>query len=198
MLFRSNERVYKDAHQPFRLQNQYFDEETGLHYNLFRYYEPEVGRFVNQDPIGLLGGENLYWFAPNVFNWLDLFGLNRTPISFTSSTGLTLSVTGYTGLQHLSDSQVKSLAYLNGPENKRPFGKSPVDKKGNTIILHHYKQQSQGPIIAMPERCHRENSKALHPLGNKGGIDNRDEFNQWKREFWYDQALKELSRRGIK
>ena len=42
------------------------------------------------------------------------------------------------------------------------------------------------------------NSKALHPLGNKGGIDNRDEFNQWKREFWYDQALKELSRRGIK
>lgn len=50
----------------------------------------------------------------------------------------------------------------------------------------------------MPERCHRENSKALHPLGNKGGIDNRVEFNQWKREFWYDQDLKELSRRGIK
>lgn len=102
------------------------------------------------------------------------------------------------GLQHLSDSQVKSLAYLNGPKNKRPFGKSPVDKKGNTIILHHYKQQSQDPIIVIPERCHHENSKALHPLGNKGGIDNRDEFNQWKREFWYDQALKELSRRGIK
>lgn len=101
------------------------------------------------------------------------------------------------GLQHLSDSQVKSLAYLNGPKNKRPFGKSPVEKKGNTIILHHYKQQSQDPIIVIPERCHHENSKALHPLGNKSGIDNRDEFNQWKREFWYDQALKELSRRGI-
>ena len=51
-----DERVYKDAHQPFRLQNQYYDEETGLHYNLMRYYEPEAGRFVNQDPIGLLGG----------------------------------------------------------------------------------------------------------------------------------------------
>ena len=49
---KKDERVYKDAHQPFRLQNQYFDEETGLHYNLMRYYEPEVGRFVNQDPIG--------------------------------------------------------------------------------------------------------------------------------------------------
>ena len=54
------ERVYKNVHQPFRLQNQYYDEETGLHYNLMRYYEPEAGWFVNQDPIGLSGGDNLY------------------------------------------------------------------------------------------------------------------------------------------
>ena len=67
---KKDERVYKNAHQPFRLQNQYFDEETGLHYNLKRYYEPEAGRFVNQDPIGLLGGDNLYWFAPNTSKWL--------------------------------------------------------------------------------------------------------------------------------
>ena len=72
-------RVYKNAHQPFRLQNQYFDEETGLHYNLMRYYEPEAGRFVNQDPIGLWGGENLYQFAPIVQEWLDPFGLAKTP-----------------------------------------------------------------------------------------------------------------------
>ena len=72
-------RVYKDAHQPFRLQNQYFDEETGLHYNLIRYYEPESGRFVNQDPIGLEGGENLYAFAPNVKGWVDPLGLSNAP-----------------------------------------------------------------------------------------------------------------------
>ncbi|WP_199179763.1 RHS repeat-associated core domain-containing protein [Veillonella sp. S13053-19] len=41
----------------FRLQNQYADHETGLHYNFFRYYEPDAGRFVNQDPIGLEGGK---------------------------------------------------------------------------------------------------------------------------------------------
>lgn len=62
---KKDERVYKITHQPFRLQNQYFDKETGLHYNLVRYYNPESGRFVNQNPIGLAGGENLYWFAPN-------------------------------------------------------------------------------------------------------------------------------------
>ncbi|WP_156719296.1 hypothetical protein [Veillonella dispar] len=33
--------------------DQYADRETGLHYNLFRYYEPDAGCFVNQDPIGL-------------------------------------------------------------------------------------------------------------------------------------------------
>lgn len=54
---KKDEHVYRDAHQPFQLQNQYYDEETGLHYNLKRYYDPAVGRFVNQDPIGLLGGE---------------------------------------------------------------------------------------------------------------------------------------------
>jgi RHS family protein (fragment) len=43
-----------------------------------RYYEPEAGRFVNQDPIGLLGGANLYWFAPNSQIWVDALGL--TPI----------------------------------------------------------------------------------------------------------------------
>jgi RHS repeat-associated protein len=49
--------------QPLRFQGQYFDDETGLHYNTFRYYDPEVGRFITQDPIGLLGGFNLYEYA---------------------------------------------------------------------------------------------------------------------------------------
>ena len=72
-------RLKKDEHQPFRLQNQYFDEETGLHYSFFRYYEPDTGRFINQNPIGLAGGENLYWFAPNGQDWLDPLGLDRKP-----------------------------------------------------------------------------------------------------------------------
>ena len=75
---KKDERVYRNAHQPFQLQNQYYDEETGLHYNLKRYYEPEAGRFVNQDPIGLLGGENLYQFAPNTQDWIDPLGWKRT------------------------------------------------------------------------------------------------------------------------
>ena len=56
-------KVTDSAYQPFRLQNQYADRETGLHYNFFRYYEPNVGRFVNQDPIGLLGGGEFVCFC---------------------------------------------------------------------------------------------------------------------------------------
>ena len=48
-------KVTDSAYQPFRLQNQYADRETGLHYNFFRYYEPEAGRFINQDPIKYWG-----------------------------------------------------------------------------------------------------------------------------------------------
>ena len=68
-------KVTDSAYQPFRLQNQYADLETGLHYNFFRYYEPDAGRFVNQDPIGLLGGSNLYQYASNTGLWIDSFGL---------------------------------------------------------------------------------------------------------------------------
>ena len=68
-------RVTDSAYQPFRLQNQYADRETGLHYNFFRYYEPDVGRFVNQDPIRLWGGENFYQFAFNAKVWFDPLGL---------------------------------------------------------------------------------------------------------------------------
>lgn len=68
---KNDERVYQKAHQPFRLQNQCFDEEARLHNNLLRYYDSEAGRFVNQEPIGLMGGENFYQFAPNVQGWVD-------------------------------------------------------------------------------------------------------------------------------
>ena len=60
---------------PLRFQGQYCDEETGLHYNRFRYYSPGEGRFINQDPIGLNGGFNSYQYARNPIAWIDPFGL---------------------------------------------------------------------------------------------------------------------------
>ncbi|HFQ4952065.1 TPA: RHS repeat-associated core domain-containing protein [Vibrio vulnificus] len=60
---------------PLRFQGQYHDVETGLHYNLARYYDPRTGRFIQPDPIGLLGGINHYQYAPNPVMWVDPHGL---------------------------------------------------------------------------------------------------------------------------
>ena len=65
------------ANIPFRFQGQYYDEESGLHYNRFRYYDPEIGRFVSQDPIGLKGGGNLYAYVNNPNQWVDILGLSK-------------------------------------------------------------------------------------------------------------------------
>ena len=62
--------------QNLRFQGQYLDRETGLHYNTFRFYDPDVGRFTTPDPIGLRGGLNFYGYTPNPFGWIDPLGLS--------------------------------------------------------------------------------------------------------------------------
>ena len=63
--------------QPIRYQGQYEDEESGLYYNRHRYYDPQLGRYVNQDPIGFLGGMNTYTCADNnSIIWIDNMGLS--------------------------------------------------------------------------------------------------------------------------
>jgi RHS repeat-associated protein len=54
---------------------QWFDDETGLGYSLYRYYDGMTGRFISPDPIGLLGGQNQYAYGPNPINWIDPYGL---------------------------------------------------------------------------------------------------------------------------
>ncbi len=58
-----------------RFQGQYWDEETGLHYNFNRYYDPALGRYLTQDPLGLAGGDNFYQYCPNPISWIDPLGL---------------------------------------------------------------------------------------------------------------------------
>jgi RHS repeat-associated protein len=66
---------YGSLHQPLRFLGQYYDAESGLHYNQHRYYDPDTGRFMTQDPIGLKGGINVYRYAMNPTRWIDPLGL---------------------------------------------------------------------------------------------------------------------------
>ncbi|MER0209553.1 RHS repeat-associated core domain-containing protein [Brenneria sp. L4-2C] len=48
---------------------------------MFRYYDPDCGRFTQSDPIGLAGGINLYQYAPNALTWIDPLGLAKCHFS---------------------------------------------------------------------------------------------------------------------
>mgnify|MGYP000847265526 FL=1 len=71
------QRKRPSAFIPFKYQGQYEDAETGLYYNRFRYYDPNAGSYISQDPIGLVGGNpTLYGYAQDTNGWIDPLGLD--------------------------------------------------------------------------------------------------------------------------
>ncbi|WP_338420986.1 RHS repeat-associated core domain-containing protein [Escherichia fergusonii] len=80
--FEENRDIYSiHPQQNLRFAGQYLDRETGLHYNTFRYFLPESGRFSQPDPISLEGGINLYQYAPNPLGWIDPWGLTAKDLA---------------------------------------------------------------------------------------------------------------------
>ena len=72
---------------PLRFQGQYFDPESGLHYNRHRYYNPDIGRYLTPDPVKLAGGINAYQYVLNPTGWVDPLGLSCKPGDCPDSTG---------------------------------------------------------------------------------------------------------------
>ena len=71
------QRKRPSAFIPFKYQGQYEDAETGLYYNRFRYYDPNAGSYISQDPIGLVGeNHTLYSHVKSPNSQLDLLGLD--------------------------------------------------------------------------------------------------------------------------
>ncbi|WP_368737419.1 RHS repeat-associated core domain-containing protein [Parazoarcus communis] len=75
-----------------RFQGQWIDEESGLYYNRYRYYDPTQGRYVTQDPIGLMGGVNLFAYPSDPIVGRDPLGLRRSPIRTAGTAGTSSSM----------------------------------------------------------------------------------------------------------
>jgi RHS repeat-associated protein len=107
---------------PLRFQGQYFDQESGLHYNRHRYYNPDVGRYLTPDPVKLGGGINAYLYAPNPTGWVDPLGLSVCP--------------GGDGCKpsHNAESPTKHAKANNG----EPTLPAPASKQDTTVRVRHY------------------------------------------------------------
>ena len=150
------------AHQPFRLQNQYCDAETGLHYNFYRYYEPNSGRFVNQDPIGLEGGDNLYTFAPNAQNWIDPSGnIAFVPILIAMGVG------ALTGVAADAAMQVGQNVFEGKPLDCINLNQIAASAALGAIIPPAYKLTKCAAQVAKNANSLRKNSKAAKDLKRK-------------------------------
>ncbi|WP_433712794.1 RHS repeat-associated core domain-containing protein, partial [Escherichia marmotae] len=158
---------------------QYLDRETGLHYNLHRYYDPDVGRFIVTDPIGLKGGLNLYQYAPNPLSYIDPLGLK--PCAPTGefdriTTGKVYRVIRpdedpLSGLFSLNPNNIKTVAghVTSGSRSPSQFISATKDlsiaekwaaKSGNRIVEIDLSKVSGGAIdISSP--------KGLDLLGNQ-------------------------------
>ena len=156
-------KVTDSAYQPFRLQNQYADRETGLHYNFFRYYEPDAGRFVNQDPIGLWGEENLYVFGRNTQRWIDPFGLATVDATFNMG-GETFQ--GVNPTEHANRKSGKTGCRLAGPNSDEYSMHAEID-----AMFKAYKKGKRGgtgeliveglPVCGWCKRSLKNMAKAL-------------------------------------
>ena len=106
-----------------RFPGQYFDSETGCHYNYFRYYCPDIGRYLTADPIGLVGGLNLYsYVGNNPTYWVDPLGLDPFLVGRPLQ-GMTGNYAGHmfvvSGASYLGDPNAAVYSYGRSNASKR-------------------------------------------------------------------------------
>ena len=93
------------AENNFRLPGQYYDQETGLHYNYHRTYSPGVGRYLSPDPVSSTALQNLYGYAEdNPVGLIDPLGLWTLAIDFSGTVGAGAGATG--GHTYIFDSEL--------------------------------------------------------------------------------------------
>jgi RHS repeat-associated protein len=167
--------------QNLRMQGQYLDRETGLHYNTFRFYDPDLGAFTTPDPIGLVGGFNLYSYAPNPIAWIDPWGwakecgggtgAKRGPKTDPNAphnrkireVGDRIEANGGTVLAGGGRGKEKVVPTTGGHKDTRRPDVLYRDKDGTIRGVNVGKTKADGTPVTREQ-------KAMDDLNNKGGI----------------------------
>jgi RHS repeat-associated protein len=192
--------------QPLRFLGQYHDDETGLHYNRHRYYDPNTGRFISKDPIGLAGGFNVYQYGPNPTAWIDPLGLARCPGSvlgrkvyqddslIDGSTPLSKMNINQKALNSPSFDKLKGMIN-NGATNLdlMKSGYAPFGPDGNQLNLHHVLGDEPGPMVELSASTHQKYYKPLHGLIEDGASFRNNPvaargYDRFRRNYWKKRA----------
>jgi RHS repeat-associated protein len=145
------------ASTPLRFPGQYSDPESGLNYNYFRYYDPETGRYVSSDPVGLAGGYAPHNYVPNPLVWLDPLGLSLLDVI---KNGVRIVV-------HEYDADKPAHAHVTGRGREVRIGPNghPIDGQ----------PELTGQQRAVVEHYKAEVRKAVRKLGRRNQADERAE-----------------------
>lgn len=144
-----------------RFPGQYFDQETELHYNWNRYYNPSTGRYITGDPIGLNGGLNSYIYAKsNPLRFADPKGLNPLAAcaanpgmcgGIISAAGRAIAgVLGLTGILSMSGDVQDSQKECETPKRCIYIGESLSPNPSETMKVCMYKCRGYGAIATFP------------------------------------------------
>ena len=201
---------------PLRFQGQYFDAETGLHYNRHRYYNPGTGRFLTPDPIKLAGGLNNYQYVPNPTGWVDPLGLSCFPGDCPEEPGTPeKDIRKFSSTKYKPEEVLGRKVYKNSvdvepgipstidksvdPRIRKKIeedgwsnldlmknGNAPIGPDGKYINLHHVTGDEPGPMVELTGTVHKKYHRELH-----GTIEDGDSFrNDPKLELQYAKFRK--------
>ncbi|MFD4692236.1 putative T7SS-secreted protein [Streptomyces sp. NPDC058463] len=145
------------AYTPLRFPGQQFDPETGFHYNVHRYYDPEVARYATPDPLGISPAPNPNTYVSNPNREIDPFGLSPYKVlyhgthewkgenfSLDSDVNVTREYTPKSGI-YLTDDFNRAATQYAGPGGTIVRVEVPVDKAASWLRLH------EGPAGNLPE-----------------------------------------------
>ena len=169
---------------PFRFQGQYEDEETGLYYNRFRYYDPETGQYTQQDPIGLAGGNpTLYGYVYNTLGEIDPFGLSTRPNNglyhvfdvfsldenlWLSSDAVQFNRANKAFIQRMNIDQVFRRDMLRRYPALLDWLDNPKLSKSPAGLTWHHSPDVSGQLQLVDRLDHKNNHGLYHPDGQGG------------------------------
>ncbi|MGW2858191.1 putative T7SS-secreted protein [Streptomyces sp. NPDC001205] len=183
------------AYTPLRFPGQYFDPETGLHYNHFRHYDPETARYLTLDPLGLAPAPNPSAYVHNPHLWADPLGLNPCLDAAKNAKDNKTTPLG----REIPTREEGSVGNAPDHKYKKTFFNEHPELKGKVVVHHAIEQQvlKRYPGLFGPDEIHSlENLRGIP----KGDINSRIHLSEirvaWN-EFYRDHPAATVTRQQV-